>query len=98
MLGGVERVVASVTGAVRVSLFAWALGPRDYGLYLVILGFVAAANLLDFGVHFGALSAIASASGRDDRAEIARITSTAFFVYLRITVRAALLLTPLAKS
>lgn len=70
----------------RVPLLIWGLELYQYGLYMAILGVVSTANLLDFGLHFGVLNAVAAARGRDDHASIRKIVATAFVLYLTIAV------------
>src|SRR6478672_11065377 len=90
--GSGERIVGAFAGAARVSLLVWALGARDYGLYVLVLGVVATANLLDFGVHYGVLTSISLASGRDDTPEIRRIASTGMGIYSALSGAALLVL------
>ncbi len=78
----------------RVPLLIWGLELYQYGLYMAILGVVATANLLDFGLHFGVLNAVAAARGREDHASIRKIVATAFVIYLGISVIVLCLLVP----
>jgi O-antigen/teichoic acid export membrane protein len=94
--GAGERVVATVVGAGRVALLAWALPSRDYGLYLAVLGIVATTGLIDFGLQYGLMNAVAEARGRDDSARLRSVVSTAFVIYLGIAVVALAAFLPLA--
>lgn len=95
-LGGIERIASAVAGAARVSLMVWGLSKRDYGLYVAIFGIVNTATLLDFGLHYGVLTAVARASGKDDADEVRRTISTGFTLYSIVSAVSALVLIPLA--
>lgn len=95
MLGSAERAINTVASLLRVPLLLWGLGIQLYGLYVAILGIVATARLLDFGLHYGVLNRVAAARGRDDADAIRATVSTAFFLYGGIAVAALLGLTPL---
>ncbi|HVN40833.1 MAG TPA: hypothetical protein VMW19_21935 [Myxococcota bacterium] len=95
VFGGVERGVAAAVSFARVPLLLWGLDLRDYGLWAAILGIVAAANLLDFGLHFGVVNAVSDSRGRDDREAVSGAIATAFVVYSIVSVTAALVLVPL---
>ena len=90
--GGLERGIGSAASLLRIPLLIWGLELYQYGLYMAILGVVAAANLLDFGLHFGVLNAVSNARGRDDFASIKKIVATAFVIYSGIAVIALCLL------
>jgi len=94
-LGGIERVASAVGGAVRVSLMVWGLSAKDYGLYVAIFGIVNTATLLDFGLHYGVLTAVARASGKDDADEVRSTISTGFTLYTIVSTVSALVLVPL---
>ena len=96
--GAMERALGAVFGAARVALLAWGLSTRDYGLYVAVLGIVATTGLLDFGLSFGLLNAVAKARGRDDDAEVSAIVSTAFLIYSLIAAVALLLFVPFALA
>src|SRR5262245_9680551 len=90
--GGAERVATTLASGVRVPLLAWALGARGYGLYVATLGIVAAANLLDFGLQYGIVNAVANARGRDDEVSIREIVATAALIYATVSVVAVVAL------
>ena len=94
--GGLERVLGAVFGAARVALLAWGLSTRDYGLYVAVLGIVATTGLLDFGLSFGLLNAVAKARGRDDDSAVRAIVSTAFLIYSLIAAVALAVFVPVA--
>jgi O-antigen/teichoic acid export membrane protein len=93
--GGLDKAVGTLASLLRVPLLIWALTLEQYGLYVAILGVVATANLLDFGLSYGVLNAVADARGRDDRASISGIVATAFVLYTGIVAAAFALLGPL---
>jgi O-antigen/teichoic acid export membrane protein len=95
VLGGVDRLLGSIASAVRVPLLLWGLGTREYGLYVAILGLVATANLLDFGLHYGVTNAVSEARGREDESSVRRTVSTGFVIYTMVSVAALLVLVPL---
>ncbi len=86
LVGAAEKGAQSFLALVRVPLLLWGLTLEQYGLYMAILGFVATAQLLDFGLHFSVLNAVAAARGRDDSASITRIVATAFVLYAGVVV------------
>ena len=94
VFGGIERGISSITSLMRVPLLIWGLELYQYGLYMAILGVVATAGLLDFGLHFGVLNAVAAARGRDDHASIKKIVATAFAIYCAIAGVFVCLLVP----
>jgi O-antigen/teichoic acid export membrane protein len=93
--GGLDRAIGTLASLLRVPLLIWALTLEQYGLYVAILGVVATANLLDFGLSYGVLNAVADARGREDRASISGIVATAFALYTGITAAALALFGPL---
>jgi O-antigen/teichoic acid export membrane protein len=96
LLGGVEKVTVTLAALVRVPLLLWGLGVEQYGLYVAVLGVAATARLLDFGLHYGVLNAIAAARGRDDATAIRSILATALALYGAIALAALAVLVPLA--
>lgn len=92
--GGVERSVTTVASLVRVPLLLWGLDVDQYGLYVATLGVVGTASILDVGLHFGVLNAVADARGREDDAAIRRIVATGFLLYFAISLGAWCALAP----
>jgi O-antigen/teichoic acid export membrane protein len=91
---GIERAVVTAVSLVRVPLLIWGLDLDHYGLYMATLGIVATGGLLDVGLHFGVLNAVAEARGREDDASIRRIVATAFLIYVAIVLVAGCVLAP----
>lgn len=93
--GGLDKAVRTIVSLLRVPLLVWALTLEQYGLYVAVLGVVATANLLDLGLTYAVLNAVAEARGRDDRGSISQIVSTAFMIYSAIVLTAFVLIAPL---
>lgn len=79
--GGAERAIGVLIGAARIPLLVWDLTIQDYGLYVAVLGVVAPAGLMDFGLHYGLVNAVTRARGQGDDASIRSDVATAFVVY-----------------
>lgn len=94
VLGGVDSVVNALASVARIALLLAGLGRRQYGIYVAILGLVATANLLDFGLHYGVINAVSRARGKDDLGSLRRTMATAFVTYLLISAAACLLFIP----
>jgi len=94
VFGSLERGIGTALALLRVPLLIWALSLYQYGLYMAILGVVATAHLLDFGLHYGVVNAVAEARGRDDLSAVGRIIATAFVIYSLIASAVALLILP----
>ncbi len=92
--GGLDRGISAVVSLIRVPLLIWGLELYQYGLYMAILGLVAAANLLDFGLHFGVVNNVASARGNDDEKSIRQTIATAFLIYSAIAATCVVLILP----
>ncbi|MFC1641291.1 lipopolysaccharide biosynthesis protein [Myxococcota bacterium] len=93
--GGLERALVSGLSMARLTLLVWTLSRADYGIYVAVYSVVGTASLLDFGLHYGVITAVAQSAGRDDRKTIDAIVSTAFSIYFAISVIALCLLCPL---
>src|SRR5438876_810814 len=86
--GGLESLIVGAASASRLALLVWGLGRRDYGLYMAVLGLVAMANSLDFGLHYGVTNQVSAARGRDDEASIRETIATAFMTYAAVSLAA----------
>lgn len=93
--GAIERGVSTFNGVVRVALLTWGLSASDYGLYVSALGVIATAGLVDLGIHYGLVNAIADARGRDDEAGLDGMIATAFLVYTAISAVSLITFVPL---
>jgi O-antigen/teichoic acid export membrane protein len=94
LMGLVERVSFAGAGIVRLALLVWGLTQAEYGLYVATLQFVATANLLDFGLHYGTAVSVAEAKGKDDHAAAREIVSTAAVIYSLISSAALITIIP----
>lgn len=92
MAGALERSVGIAGSFIRVSLLIWALGQRQYGIYVATLGVVSSAGLLDFGLQYGVVNAVAHARGGDDSRALREIMASAWLLYAGIAAGALVLL------
>lgn len=74
------KVTSVSTALVSIPLALSYLGPERFGMWMTMSSFVAFLSFADLGLGNGLLSAVASANGRDDRAAIKRLVSSAYFI------------------
>jgi len=77
----IARAISLLTSLVSVPLTFRYLGPERYGLWMVLISFIAAMSFADLGIGNGVMNAIAEAYGRDDR-ELAREYITSALVLM----------------
>lgn len=61
------RAIAMLTSLVSVPLTFRYLGAEQYGLWMVLLSFIAAMGFADLGIGNGVMNAVSEAYGKDDR-------------------------------
>ena len=92
---GVAKVITIATTLISVPLTLHYLGPERYGMWITMSSFLTMLSFADLGIGNGLLNAVAAAYGRDDRQEIRRYVSSAFFV---LTIIAAVILVLFAAA
>jgi O-antigen/teichoic acid export membrane protein len=80
------KVTSVGTALISVPLTLNYLGPERFGMWMTMSSLVAFLSFADFGLGNGLLSAVAAANGRDDRAAIKKLVSSAYFVLSLIAV------------
>jgi O-antigen/teichoic acid export membrane protein len=91
LTSAIAKVITVTATLISVPLTLHYLGPERYGMWITMSSFLTMLSFADFGVGNGLLNAVAAAYGRDDRQEIRRYVSSAFFV-LSIIAAVTLLL------
>ena len=89
LTAAVARAIAMLTPLVSMPLTLKYLGLERYGMWQTIVSVVGMMAFADLGLGCGLLTAVAQASGRDDKQDAERLVSSAFFV---LTAAAGLLL------
>ncbi|MER9618572.1 oligosaccharide flippase family protein [Mesorhizobium sp. M0207] len=80
------KIVSVSTALVSVPLTLHYLGAERYGMWMAMSSLVAFLSFADLGIGNGLLSSVASAHGRDDRAGIRTLVSSAYLVLSLIAV------------
>ena len=80
------KVVSVGTALVSVPLTLHYLGTERYGMWMTMSSLVAMLGFADLGIGNGLLTSVASANGRDDRAEIRAYVSSAFIILSAIAL------------
>ena len=87
----VNKAVAVGATLISVPLTLHYLGAERYGMWMAMSSLIAMLSFADFGIGNGLLNAVAQANGRDDRAAIRGLVSSAFFVLSAVALTLGLL-------
>lgn len=79
-----SRGIGALTTLITVPLTLGYLGTERYGLWMTISSLIAFLIFTDLGIGNGLLTAIANASGRDDRVQAARDVASAFWMLVAV--------------
>ncbi|MFZ1962463.1 MAG: oligosaccharide flippase family protein [Roseiarcus sp.] len=80
LASALAKVISVSTALISVPLTLHYLGTERYGMWMTMSSLVAMLGFADLGIGNGLLSSVASANGRDDRAEIRAYVSSAYGV------------------
>jgi O-antigen/teichoic acid export membrane protein len=80
------RGVGVAVSLLTVPLTLGYLGVERYGMWMTISSLIAFLTFTDLGIGNGLLTAIANATGRDDRGDAARYTASAVWMLLFVAV------------
>jgi O-antigen/teichoic acid export membrane protein len=80
LTAAVATAIASITQLVSMPLALNYLGQERYGMWQTIASVVGMMAFADLGMGSGLLTAIAQASGREDKEDAKRLVSSAFFM------------------
>lgn len=83
---GAARAIGLAVSLVSVPLTVRYLGPERYGLWVVLVSFIAALGIADLGIGNGLMNTISEAYGRDDRQMARECVTSAFVMMLGIAV------------
>ena len=80
------KMISVGAALVSVPLTLHYLGPERYGMWMTMSSFIAMLSFADLGMGNGLLNAVAQANGRDDRAAIRGLVSSAYAALTAVAV------------
>ena len=80
------KMISVGAALVSVPLTLHYLGPERYGMWMTMSSFIAMLSFADLGMGNGLLNAVAEANGRDDRAAIRGLVSSAYAALTAVAV------------
>jgi O-antigen/teichoic acid export membrane protein len=80
LASALAKAISVSTALISVPLTLHYLGAERYGMWMTMSSLVAMLGFADLGIGNGLLTSVASAHGRDDRAEIKAYVSSAYCV------------------
>lgn len=89
---GGARLIGLVAPLITIPVTLRYLGPEQYGIWMTIGSVTAFFVFADLGLGNGLLTAVSRANGRDDRMEMRRYISCAFFILLGVGLAAGIVL------
>ena len=86
LAGGLSRALSISTALISVPLTLGYLGAERFGMWMTMSSLIAFLSFADLGIGNGLLSSVAAANGRDDRARIRSLVSSAFFALTLVAI------------